>query len=304
MALNVKVGSYTGNGSDPQTISGVGFLPKVVIVWATLGAGDQWGACYKTTDMTTGATGRTSAAGENGFFETGLIDSFTSDGFLVRAQRNTNGTVYYYLALGGTDVVTGTYTGNGSDNRSITGIGFKPAWVVTQGGSSHSFHKSTATGDSTDSAQYFSTLANTSNLIQALESDGFQVGNAAGGANVNATVYYYFAVAPVANIASGTYTGNGSDNRNITGIGFNPTAVIVKQSSTAQARSYSGNSGDSSNFSRANSAPAANGIQSLITDGFQVGTDSTVNTNTSTYYWVAFGAAPASAFLPQAVFFE
>ena len=291
MALSVKAGTYTGNGSDPQTISGVGFQPKVVIVFATSGGADQQAACFKTTDMATGASGLTSNMGENGQQTLGLIDSFNSDGFTVRERKNTNAVVYQYLALGGTDCVTGTYTGNATDNRSISGIGFRPKWLVIQGGTNHSHHKSTATGNATDSAQLLTAVADGSNTIQALEADGFQVGSAAA-ANQDAVVFYYFAIQE-ANVTSGTYTGNATDDRSITGVGFDPVAVIVKQTSSQQGRGYSGNTGDSSNFMRS-AAPAANGIQSLIADGFTIGTDATVNANTATYFWVAFGETPLS----------
>jgi hypothetical protein len=292
MAINVKAGSYVGNGSDPQTISGVGFQPKVVMIFATTGTTDSNASVFKTADMSTGSSGVTSNMGENGQQSSGLIDSFTSDGFVVRGTttgKNVSGVTYYYLALGGSGVVTGTYTGNGSDNRSITGIGFQPKWVIVQGSNNHTVHKTAASGNSTDTAHHFTEIADLNNAIQALQADGFQVGTDLK-VNNSGTTYYYAAMSDT-NLATGTYTGNGSDNRNITGVGFNPIAVLIKQSSTAQARSHSGNSGDSSNFMRANNAPAADAIQSLISDGFQIGTHSTVNNNGSTYYWIAFGAS-------------
>lgn len=291
MALLVKTGTYTGDGSDPKTISGVGFTPKVVMIFATSGTGDASAACFKTTEMSTGVSGQTANMGENGQQTDGLIDSFTSDGFLVRGQKNLNTVAYYYIALGGSDCVTGTYTGNGADNRSITGIGFLPKWLVIQGGGNFAEHKSTATGNTTDTSQSFSVMGDSSNLIQALEADGFQIGvmNAGGrGVNVNGVTYYYFALTGT-NVTSGTYTGNGSDNRGITGVGFDPIGAIVKQSSTQQAVSRSGQVGDLSSLMRANTAPIVNAIQSLITDGFQIGTNATVNNNGSTYFWVAFG---------------
>ena len=40
---------------------------------------------------------------------------------------------------------------------------------------------------------------------------------------------------PGIRVASGTYTGNGTDNRTITGVGFQPDAVIVKASTALDA---------------------------------------------------------------------
>lgn len=293
MSLLVKAGTYTGNGSTTQTISGVGFQPKVVMIFGTDGSSDDNAGIFKTPEMTTGATGMISMLGENGQLTLGLIDSITSDGFIVRGTtngKNVNGRAYYYLALGGTNCVTGTYTGNGNDDRNITGLGIDPDWVVVQGGTNHTFQKSTATGKTTDISQLFTSIADLTGRIQQLITDGFQVGNSTGvntAVNTNAVTFYYFAITG-SNFKSGTYSGNSTDNRDITGVGFTPVAAIVKQTSTQQGRAYSGNTGDSSSFMRANAAPAANGIQGLISDGFQVGTDATVNSSGSDYVYLAF----------------
>ena len=295
MALSVKAGTYTGDGATTKAITGIGFLPKVVIVSATLGTGDASATCFKTTDMSTGATGRTSNMGENGNQTTGEIDSLDADGFTVRDQKNINTRVYYYIAFAGTSCVAGTYAGDGTDNRAITGVGFRPKWMVTQGGTGHSFHKSTATGNTTDSAQYTTVLADVANTIQSLDADGFTLGNLAGGPNAAATTHYYFCL-DGANVTSGTYAGNATDNRAVTGVGFTPISVLVKDTAlTNQATLRTGESGDLSSKVRANTAPLANAIQSLDADGFTIGTDGTVNTNLSNYYWVAFGATPAAA---------
>lgn len=288
MALSFKSGTYTGDGGTTKAITGVGFLPKVVIIFATLGTGDAAACLWKTSDMTTGATGGTANFGENGLLTTGQIDSLDSDGFTVRDQKNLNTTVYYYIALAGTDTVTGTYTGNATDNRAITGVGFQPEWMSIGGSSTyHSQHKSIATGASTDISQYGTSLANISNAIQSLDSDGFTIGTA-NEVNANLLTYYWFAIKQSTSIKSGTYTGNGSDNRDIAGVGFTPEAVLVKHAGTSPMTGrVTAHSGDLSSFVRANTAPAADNIQSFGSDGFQIGTDTRVNTNTESYYYVA-----------------
>ncbi|MGE3843687.1 MAG: hypothetical protein AB7I50_19120 [Vicinamibacterales bacterium] len=74
-------------------------------------------------------------------------------------------------------------------------------------------HKSQSMGDATDDAAYFTANANTTNRIQALESNGFQVGNN-NESNANGTTYYYAAwsqetapsISAIANQATGKNT--------------------------------------------------------------------------------------------------
>lgn len=279
--LQIKTGSYTGDGSDPKSITGVGFQPKFLIISATTGTGDPSGTIWKSTDMPTGATGQSASFGDNGRDIVGTISSLDADGFTVRSQKNLNGTTYYYLALAGNDVKTGTYTGNATDNRNITGIGFFPKWVIIQGSTSHTVHKSTITGNTTDISQYGTVIADLSNAIQNLNSDGFQIGTD-GTVNSNTATYYYVAIGGPG-INSLTYTGNATDDRNITGAGFQPKAVFIKPTNASQAAIRTAESGDLASLVRANTAPAANIIQSLLSDGFQVGTSTSTNSSSVTY---------------------
>jgi len=90
--------------------------------------------------------------------------------------------------------------------------------------------------------------------------------------------------------ASGSYTGNGADNRAITGgVGFQPDVVIIK-SNTAQLAVMRTSTmvGDASKELCAATAFQTNRIQSLDPGGFTVGTNAQVNSSGVTYYWVAF----------------
>jgi hypothetical protein len=286
MALLVKTGTYTGDGSDPQTITGVGFTPKVVMIMGTTGVGSSYSFQFKTTEMATGSSGVTAQTAAVAPLTEGLIDSFTSDGFLVRGAKNINTRAYYYIALAGDECVTGTYTGNATDNRDVS-IGMFPKWVMLKGNLGIT-HKSTATGNTTDISQLLGFNADVSNFIQNLNSDGFQIGNN-NAVNASGVTFYYFAIKGD-NVTSGTYTGNATDNRDITGVGFDPIAVFIKSATNAgQAVFRTAESGDLTSRTAANNAPIANAVQSYITDGFQIGTDATVNSNTVDYFWVAFG---------------
>lgn len=288
MTLLVKAGTYTGDGSDPQTISGVGFQPKAIFVMATVGTGDASCTQWKTADMSTGATGVTRSLGSSVELATGQIDSFTSDGFLVRGQKNINTTVYYYLALGGSSCVTGTYTGDGIYGKTVTGVGFKPKWVVLGGGATTaSIHKSTATGDSTDATQYFTGTANQAGRIISLDTDGFTLGSAAN-ANTSGQSYYYMAITGD-NVYSATYTGNLTDNTLITGIPFIPESILIKGNAGTQAFWRTKESGDNTSRVSANQGPVANGVQAYLFRGFNLGSGTAVNNTGINYYYIAFG---------------
>jgi len=69
-------------------------------------------------------------------------------------------------------------------------------------------------------------------------------------------------------MATGTYTGDASDNRAIA-VGFQPDFVIVKDTNTTEAAARS---------------------SSMTATGFTIGTNNRVNRSGRTYHWVAFKA--------------
>ena len=94
-----------------------------------------------------------------------------------------------------------------------------------------------------------------------------------------------------ARVATGTYTGDSADSRNIA-VPFAPQAVIVKGSvaQTAVARTAT-MSGDLSKPMAGAAAATTNYIQNLSATGFQVGTNVRVNNSGTRYDWVAFESA-------------
>ena len=167
---NVKVGTYVGNGGASQDItSGFTFSPEYVIVMP---------------GGTERATNRTNLFGVNsqpfnaGGPEFDSIIALLANGFSVGSTYvNSSGVTYYYVAwnqvAGKTSV--GSYVGNGVDNRSISGVGFQPRFVIVQSANDgyDPFQRSVSmVGDASVSFRN----ALTTNRIQALEADGFQVG--------------------------------------------------------------------------------------------------------------------------------
>ncbi len=87
----------------------------------------------------------------------------------------------------------GTYTGTGVDNRTFTGLGFRPeAVIIMQPGSSTSTpsYLKTASMAGDTSKDMFGATALVANFIQSLDGEGFTVGT---GLNTNAATYHFIA---------------------------------------------------------------------------------------------------------------
>jgi hypothetical protein len=93
----------------------------------------------------------------------------------------------------------------------------------------------------------------------------------------------------VARITTGSYTGNGTDNRDITGVGFTPKYVHIQRATTdAGYFSFSSMPADTS-FTFTGTAGVANAIQAFNSDGFQIGSSTPVNNSGSTFYYMCIG---------------
>jgi hypothetical protein len=288
-AFSMQTGYYVGTGFS-RSITGTGFQPDLVIIKADTASGR---AVWKSSAMAGDSTAYFENAVPN---DTGLITSLDTDGFSLgtNANVNTANVRYTWVAFydsGGGAFKVGSYTGDGTDNRNITVEGFQPSLVWLKGNSaSYGVWNSSAMGG--DRSQYFSATAPASNLIQALQPDGFQIGT-----GVNAAPYTYFYVAfssEAANMAVGSYEGNGTDDRSITGVGFKPDFMFLKHSSAINAAVLRNdqNYGDESQLFTA-TANATNQVQALENDSFQVGTNSRVNSLEAVYYYAAFKGVPS-----------
>lgn len=284
--FSIKTGYYIGNGSA-HSITGLGFQPDIIIIKSDTTAGQ---VVLKTKDMSGDSTAYLSGATAN---FTGGVTSLDSDGFTLgtSAQVNSASVVYQWTAIlsnGASGISVGTYTGNGLDNRDITGLGFQPDMVMVKGNTTQLgvWKSSSMTGEVTE---YFSATAElASDGIQTLSSDGFQVGTNAT-VNSNTLIYYYIAVKNSSGLFNvGTYTGNNTDNREITGVGFKPNFVFVKQASTQVAIMRTDTEYGDKSLAFTATAQAADQIQALSDDGFQVGLTN-INTNATVYYYAAFG---------------
>jgi hypothetical protein len=287
-AKRLHVGTYVGTGVA-QSITGIGFSPEFVVVIPA--------AATQTVWRSSSAPDSFNFAGNAG--NASWITSLDADGFSVgtSAPVNANGTTYHYIAWNEVDGVmdVGSYTGNSTVTDIVTTT-FQPEYVIVKrDGANNAVHHPASLGQTVDSTLYFVGNASAAGRIQQLNSTGFQVGT---GAEVNASTapstYYYVAwrrVVKQTEVLSGTYVGNGIDNRAITGLGFAPDLVLLKGDTAQNAviRSYTV-SGDLAK-DLIDGTLAGDRIQSLDSDGFTVGTDARVNANGVQYHWTAWIAA-------------
>ena len=103
----IDTGTYTGDTGTTQTITGVGFTPKSLVIYNSYTAASTSGSMWKTTDSmvdntSSGMCYKLNEAG-NPSFQVDMIRSFTADGFVVgdvAGAPNVNGVTYEYIAIG------------------------------------------------------------------------------------------------------------------------------------------------------------------------------------------------------------
>ncbi|GEM_PF-3441130 len=300
--MQMAVGTYTGDGNDNRPIIGIGFQPSAVLIVCTSeGQMPEFRSSAMVGDYSIPiAVGQPSASN--------IIQTLDSDGFTLgtNASVNKSTATYQWTAWkdnSGGDFHIGTYTGDGSDNRQITSVGFQPDFVLTKAGgntwTSGVARWSTEVGDASVNLAYGSSEA--ADQIQSFDTDGFTVGTAAG-VNQSTTVYYYLAFKNHAGyIKVGTYTGNGADNRSIIGVGFQPNAALVRASSAGGYTNWRTSSWVDDltpELDQLGGPPAADLVQALEADGFQIGASSNVNWNTKVYQYIVFKTFAGQASAP------
>jgi hypothetical protein len=186
----------------------------------------------------------------------------------------------------------GTYTGDGTDSRNITGVGFQPDLVMIfpdDGTAKNPVYYQASMPADTSSRFTSATLV--SNWIQSLLSDGFQIGSEIQ-VNANGSTFRYVAFKKLDGevYTESSYTGDGTDNRNIS-VGFQTTMAQVKINSGARVPCWKIAENDGEDTMKFESADVAtDAIQSMVANGFQVGTTSWVNSNGVNYYYFGFKA--------------
>lgn len=283
----VVSGNYAGTGSS-QSIT-VGCQPVMAMIKANGTNTEDDAYIFNDASMTAKMSPTTAQASYG--FSVGAT-AFGVPGAGTDQYLNASGSTYYYVVICGdsTEVKTGSYTGNATDNRSITGIGFQPDIVFVKRANTVVDVIWKATGMGTNQAfQLGAATTFLANTVQDLESDGFQVGTS-GTVNGSGATYYYTAIKiPTGAGNCGMYTGNSTDDTDISiTSAIQPEWVYVKGNTTVNPNMRgTGNTGDDTSRLINSTANSSNRIQALNSDGFQVGTNGEVNTTATDYYYCA-----------------
>jgi hypothetical protein len=185
----------------------------------------------------------------------------------------------------GIRVASGSYTGNNS-SQSISGVGFTPdAVIVKSDDNSGVAVMLTSTMPANNTKPLSGGTAPTGGMIQSLDANGFTVGGN-NAVNRNARAYHWVAFKTFSgDMSVGTYTGNGT-SQSVTGLGFSPEYVMMLPANNQRATHRM--AGMTATFQFDADAGIANGITSLDSNGFSVGSNAKVNSNGITYHYVAF----------------
>ncbi len=293
------VGTYTGDGASTHALTSVGFQPNLVAV-KNSGAVS---AVFRTSSMPTNAAQIFSAVNE--VTDGTVFQTLDATGFTVGNSNrvNSSSTAYWFFAFKSVSgaLSVGTYTGDGTDNRAFTDPGYKPHYLWLKNANATipvraEFNLTEADGDYSGG---FTDVGNSVNQIQSLDTTGFTVGSDVA-SNESGKTFYWVTFAGATNPTSsgtyqmkvGTYTGNGT-SQSISSLGFAPDLVIIKDQANAVHAVFRTRlmKGDLTSYFANTAVHFAGGITSLDSNGFSVGADLSVNTNSATYQYQVFGNA-------------
>jgi len=313
---------WTGNGTDPQSISGLNFQPD--FVWAKSRSGGQ---SHVLTDAVRGATKTLYADTTLAETTSSLLTAFNSDGFDVEGGLNTSARTlvgWSWKANGSgvsntdgstTSTVSAnttagfsivTYTGTGSAATVGHGLGVAPGMIIVKERTSTSgwfvytsitgagnYLSLNSTGASAGSTSIWNNTAPTSSV--------FSVG-ANNGTNENTQDYvaYCFTDDVEGYSKFGSYTGNGSTNGPFVYTGFRPRWVMVKLTSLSGAgwaimdTSRVGyNVANNDLYANLANAEATSSYLDILSNGFKFRSSAgDVNGSGRTYIYMAFAENP------------
>lgn len=278
----VVSGSYVGTGVDSLTVTGTGFLPSVVLI-----KGEASTAPIIASD--TMPAGVAKPIGPSDAAAVDLVHSLDADGFTVGTDPAVNslGVTYHWTAWRtGPSVASGTYVGDATDNRDITGAGFQPEYVALW--SETNFRALQRFGSQAgDASLRYEGEATAANRIQSLQADGFQVGSD-NTVNDTGKIYHWVAWAGGSGLTTGFYLGDGLNGRSITGTGFPPALVILASEAGHGTVHRPPTVPGDATLPFYSDGVFGNAIESLEADGFTLGTEIRANSPANVYHWAAF----------------
>ena len=316
-AMNINL--YTGDGTNPRTISGLSFSPDFVWVKNRSAVADHVVSDKLITDYslfpsTTGAAvqGYIKALGTNSF-DVGNPSNVNGSGNSMVAWywkaggtgvSNTNGSITSTTSVNATagfSVVT--YTSQTSGTATVGhGLGVAPAFIITKQRASVGgwtcYHQSLGntnviTLNSTAATSAASTVWNNTSPTSSVVTLG------TGFAGAGTMVAYCFA--EIAGFSKfGSYTGNGSADGTFVYLGFRPRWVLIKASSTTDDWYLYDSSRSTYNLTNLVLFPdltiaestGVNAVLDFLSNGFKCRGIANINTGSITYIYAAFAENP------------
>ncbi len=295
-SFTMAQGSYVGTGSG-FAVTGTGFTPDLVMIKHD---GANY-AVFRIRQMSGDVTAYFAAASAD---FTGGITSLDSDGFSVgtSAVVNTASNTYQWQAFGNAygpdklsgaaDFATGLYYGNAIDNRSIPDMPFQPDLVAIKRNSTTAgtFRSSAHSGDL---SSLFSAGSDAANIVQSLGAEGFEVGTNAA-VNTSGSLYRWFAFKKGSNFDVGSYTGSGTSGQQVA-VPFWSDEIWVKRSTAVAAVQRPSTLAGDVSQGFLNTANTSNMISGINASGFQLGTNTAVNTAGGAYRYAVWRAPPSGS---------
>jgi len=319
LANSFNVIRYRGTGAARQ-VTTAGFRPDFVWTKRTSHTGS-----HGLFDSLRG-TGMELASDSGGADQTSnnTITSFDSDGFTAGSNWALNNTNYDYIAwcwkAGNTwqSNITGTiastvnantangfsivkYTGTGSNGTVGHGLSATPTLIIAK-----NLDTAGGNGDWDGWPVYSSTIGNDKLLNLKGNAAAESTGGTWGSTTPTSTVftvqdnndnnkdgdeiiaYCFHSVSGFSKI--GTYTGNGS-TQSITGVGFKPDFIMFKKTSASQdwlmVDALRGGQIELVPNGTAANYTMTNGVSSFDDDGWTMGANNSLNTNSATYIYIA-----------------
>ena len=221
-AKGFSISTYTGNATDGATIGhGLSQSPDMIIVKDRTNSA-SWRVMHKDISYASNTLYLDATYGETADDRVKAVSSTT---FTVTGGGGVNGSardhvVYCFHSVSGYSSI-GSYSGTGSSGNSITGLGFKPAWLmIKRTDNTGNWWILDNTRDVIDDDIESVLLADSSGAEFStgtgwpgidFTSDGFDLNATAGGVNASGGTYIYMAFADT---RDATFFGDTSGNSN------------------------------------------------------------------------------------------
>ena len=321
--------TYSGNGSNPRTLTGVGFQPDWV--WLknrTDGNGHTLADAVRGANKTISSDGTDAEITDK---SDGHLDAFTSDGFTVGAGSSSDARVndgsHTYVAwnwkangagsantdgdINSTVSVNTTagfsivkYTGTGATATIGHGLGVAPKmiiikqtnttrnWVVGHDGIGWTKYLYLDSTNAQGTGNLFNDTAPTNQVFSVVND---------GGVNASGGTYIAYCFAEKKGFSKfGSYTGNGSTDGTFIYTGFKPAFILSKKTNASgthwtiwdNKRSSSGGGNAINKILHPNNSNPDNTADDtdFLSNGFKLrATASGMNNSGDTYIYMAFG---------------